>query len=201
MTRVLIAEDQTMMRDALTVLLDLEDDFEVVAQVSTAGEVVPAALRVEPDVALLDIEMPGGSGLDVAADLRDALPECVVVIVTTFGRPGYLRRALDAGARGFVVKDRPVGELAQAIRRVLAGEIVVDPALATAALSAGPNPLTPREREVLAAAADGSAAADISRRLYLSESTVRNHLSACITKTGTRNRMEAVRVARHNGWL
>nr|WP_277351485.1 response regulator transcription factor [Microbispora sp. CL1-1] len=197
----MIAEDQTMMRDALTVLLDLEDDFEVVAQVSTAGEVVPAALRVEPDVALLDIEMPGGSGLDVAADLRDALPECVVVIVTTFGRPGYLRRALDAGARGFVVKDRPVGELAQAIRRVLAGEIVVDPALATAALSAGPNPLTPREREVLAAAADGSAAADISRRLYLSESTVRNHLSACITKTGTRNRMEAVRVARHNGWL
>lgn len=124
-----------------------------------------------------------------------------MVIVTTFGRPGYLRRALDAGARGFVVKDRPVGELAQAIRRVLAGEVVVDPALATAALSAGPNPLTPRERDVLAAAADGSTAADISQRLYLSESTVRNHLSACITKTGTRNRMEAVRVARHNGWL
>ncbi|MBE3011692.1 response regulator [Microbispora sp. NEAU-D428] len=200
-TRVLIAEDQTMMRDALTVLLDLEDDFEVVAQVASAGEVVPAALRARPDVALLDIEMPGGSGLDATADLRAALPECVVVIVTTFGRPGYLRRALDAGARGFVVKDRPVGELAQAIRRVLAGEVVVDPALATAALSAGPNPLTPREREVLAAAADGSTAADISQRLYLSESTVRNHLSACITKTGTRNRMEAVRVARHNGWL
>ncbi|XVQ81922.1 response regulator [Microbispora siamensis] len=201
MTRVLIAEDQTMMRDALTVLLDLEDDFEVVAQVASAGEIVPAALRAKPDVALLDIEMPGGSGLDATVDLRAALPECVVVIVTTFGRPGYLRRALDAGARGFVVKDRPVGELAQAIRRVLAGEVVVDPALATAALSAGPNPLTPREREVLAAAADGSTAADISQRLYLSESTVRNHLSACITKTGTRNRMEAVRVARHNGWL
>ncbi|MEV4456155.1 response regulator [Microbispora sp. NPDC004025] len=201
MTRVLIAEDQTMMRDALTVLLDLEDDFEVVAQVATADEIVPAALRAKPDVALLDIEMPGGSGLDATADLRAALPGCVVVIVTTFGRPGYLRRALDAGARGFVVKDRPVGELAQAIRRVLAGEVVVDPALATAALSAGPNPLTPRERDVLAAAADGSTAADISRRLHLSESTVRNHLSACITKTGTRNRMEAVRVARHNGWL
>ncbi|WP_169946623.1 response regulator transcription factor [Microbispora sp. H11081] len=201
MTRVLIAEDQTMMRDALTVLLDLEDDFEVVAQVSTAGEIVPTALRVRPDVALLDIEMPGGSGLDAAADLRTALPGCVVVIVTTFGRPGYLRRALDAGARGFVVKDRPVGELAKAIRRVLAGEVVVDPALAAAALSAGPNPLTPRERDVLAAASDGSTAADISRRLHLSESTVRNHLSACITKTGTRNRMEAVRVARHSGWL
>ncbi|WP_169982525.1 response regulator transcription factor [Microbispora sp. H10836] len=201
MTRVLIAEDQTMMRDALTVLLDLEDDFEVVAQVATADEIVPAALRAKPDVALLDIEMPGGSGLDATTDLRAALPGCVVVIVTTFGRPGYLRRALDAGARGFVVKDRPVGELAQAIRRVLAGEVVVDPALATAALSAGPNPLTSRERDVLAAAADGSTAADISRRLHLSESTVRNHLSACITKTGTRNRMEAVRVARHNGWL
>ncbi|MEN3538118.1 response regulator transcription factor [Microbispora sp. ZYX-F-249] len=201
MTRVLIAEDQTMMRDALTVLLDLEDDFEVVAQVGTADEIVPAALRAKPDVALLDIEMPGGSGLDATTDLRAALPGCVVVIVTTFGRPGYLRRALDAGARGFVVKDRPVGELAQAIRRVLAGEVVVDPALATAALSAGPNPLTSRERDVLAAAADGSTAADISRRLHLSESTVRNHLSACITKTGTRNRMEAVRVARHNGWL
>lgn len=200
-TRVLIAEDQAMMRDALAVLLDLEDDFEVVAQVASGDEILPAALRTEPGVALLDIEMPGGGGLDATAGLRAALPSCAVVIVTTFGRPGYLRRALDAGARGFVVKDRPVGELAQAIRRVLAGEVVVDPALAAAALSAGPSPLTPREREVLVAAADGSTAADISRRLHLSESTVRNHLSSCIAKTGTRNRMEAVRAARHSGWL
>ncbi|ETK30486.1 response regulator transcription factor [Microbispora sp. ATCC PTA-5024] len=200
-TRVLIVEDQGMMRDALAALLDLEDDLEVVAQVGSAEEAVPTATRVRPDVVLLDIELPGGSGLDVTGDLRAALPGCAVIIVTTFGRPGYLRRALDAGARGFVVKDRPVDELAQAVRRVLAGETVVDPALAAAALSAGPSPLTPREREVLIAAADGSTAADISGRLHLSESTVRNHLSSCIMKTGTRNRMEAVRVARHSGWL
>ncbi|MEW9531042.1 response regulator [Microbispora sp. NPDC049125] len=201
MTRVLIAEDQGMLRDALAVLLELEDDFEVVAQVGSGDEVVPAALRTRPDVALLDIELNGSSGLDATPALLSALPGCAVLIVTTFGRPGYLRRALEAGARGFVVKDRPVEELAGAIRRVLAGETVVDPALAAAALRAGPSPLTPREREVLMAAADGSTAADISRRLHLSESTVRNHLSACITKTLTRNRMEALRTARQNGWL
>jgi two-component system response regulator DesR len=200
-TRVLIAEDQGMLRDALAVLLELEDDFEVVAQVGSGDDVVPAALRTRPDVALLDIELNGSSGLDATAALLSALPGCAVLIVTTFGRPGYLRRALEAGARGFVVKDRPVEELAGAIRRVLAGETVVDPGLAAAALRAGPSPLTPREREVLMAAADGSTAADISRRLHLSESTVRNHLSACISKTLTRNRTEALRTARQNGWL
>lgn len=201
MIRVLLAEDQGMMRGALALLLNLETDIEVVAQVERGDEVVPAALRARPDVALLDIEMPGISGLDAAAALRSELPACRVLILTTFGRPGYLRRAMDAGASGFLVKDGPVEELAAAIRRVLAGERVVDPALATAALAAGPNPLTEREREVLAAAADGSTIADIAGRLHLSESTVRNYLSSVIGKTGARNRMEALQAARAQGWL
>jgi two-component system response regulator DesR len=199
--RVLLAEDQGMMRGALALLLGLEDDFEVVGQVSTGDQIVPTALEVRPDVAVLDIEMPGRSGLDAAADLHAELPACKILIVTTFGRPGYLRRAMEAGASGFLVKDGPVEDLAHAIRRVLAGERVVDPELATAALSAGPNPLTARERDVLAAAVDGSTIADIAGRLHLSESTVRNYLSAAIGKTGSRNRIEAVRSARHNGWL
>jgi two-component system response regulator DesR len=199
--RVLLAEDQGMMRGALALLLGLEEDFEVVGQVSTGDQIVPTALEVGPDVAVLDIEMPGRSGLDAAADLHAALPDCKILIVTTFGRPGYLRRAMEAGASGFLVKDGPVEDLAHAIRRVLAGERVVDPELATAALSAGPNPLTGRERDVLAAAVDGSTIADIAGRLHLSESTVRNYLSAAIGKTGSRNRIEAVRAARHNGWL
>ncbi|GAB2851878.1 response regulator transcription factor [Actinoallomurus bryophytorum] len=201
MIRVLLAEDQGMMRGALALLLGLEEDFEVVGQVSTGDQIVPTALEVGPDVAVLDIEMPGRSGLDAAADLHAELPACKILIVTTFGRPGYLRRAMEAGASGFLVKDGPVEDLAHAIRRVLAGERVVDPELATAALSAGPNPLTGRERDVLAAAVDGSTIADIARRLHLSESTVRNYLSAAIGKTGSRNRIEAVRAARHNGWL
>ncbi|MDP9869920.1 MULTISPECIES: response regulator transcription factor [Streptosporangium] len=201
MIRILLAEDQGMMRGALAMLLELEEDIEVAATVGTGDEVVPAALRTRPDVALLDIEMPGISGLDAAAELRDRLPGCRVLILTTFGRPGYLRRAMEAGAAGFLVKDGPVEELATAVRRVLAGEKVIDPALAAAALSTGANPLTGRERDVLAAAADGATIADISLRLHLAESTVRNHLSAAIGKTGTRNRIEAARSARHNGWL
>lgn len=199
--RVLLAEDQGMMRGALALLLGLEDDMEVVAQVGAGDRIVEEALAVRPDVALLDIELPGRSGLDAAAELRDRLPGCRVLILTTFGRPGYLRRAMEAGAAGFLVKDGPVEELAGAIRRVLKGERVIDPALAAAALSAGPNPLTPREQDVLNASADGATVADIAGRLFLSESTVRNYLSAAIGKTGTRNRMEAVRAARQNGWL
>ncbi|GAA1302476.1 DNA-binding response regulator [Planotetraspora silvatica] len=201
MIKVLLAEDQGMMRGALALLLGLEDDIEVVAQVASGDDVVTAALEERPDVALLDIEMPGRTGLDAAADLRDRLPACRVVILTTFGRPGYLRRAMEAGAYGFLVKDGPVEELATAIRRVLQGERVIDPALAAAALSAGSSPLTDRERDVLAAASDGSTIADIALRLHLSESTVRNYLSSSIGKTGTRNRIEAARTARHNGWL
>lgn len=198
---VLLAEDQGMMRGALALLLGLEDDIEIVAQVGNGDEILPQALATRPDIALLDIELPGRSGLDAAADLRERLPDCRVLILTTFGRPGYLRRAMEAGASGFLVKDGPVEELAAAIRRVLAGERVIDPALAAAALSAGPNPLTQRERDVLAAAVDGATVADIAGRVHLSPATVRNYLSAAIGKTATRNRMEAVRAARQNGWL
>ncbi|MFE7772528.1 response regulator [Streptomyces sp. NPDC057445] len=201
MIRVLLAEDQGMMRGALALLLGMEEDIEVVAQLGRGDEIVDAALVARPDVALLDIELPGKSGLDAAADLRDEVPGCRVLILTTFGRPGYLRRAMEAGAAGFLVKDGPVEELAEAIRAVLRGETVIDPALAAAALSAGPSPLTPRERDVLNAAVDGATVADIAVKVHLSESTVRNYLSAAIGKTGTRNRIEAVRAARRQGWL
>ncbi len=201
MIRVLLAEDQGMMRSALATLLGLEPDLEIVAQVDSGDRVVAAALEHRPDVALLDIEMPGTSGLDAALELRAAVPRCRVMILTTFGRPGYLRRAMDAGARGFLVKDGPVEDLAAAIRKVLGGETVVDPALAAAALAAGPNPLTDRERDVLAAAVDGATIAELAGRLHLSESTVRNYLSSAIGKTGSRNRMEAVQAARAQGWL
>ncbi|MET7675596.1 response regulator transcription factor [Streptomyces seoulensis] len=199
--RLLLAEDQGMMRGALALLLGMEEDIEVVAQVAAGDAIVTAAVEHRPDVALLDIELPGMSGLDAAALLRERVPGCRVLILTTFGRPGYLRRAMEAGAAGFLVKDGPVEELAQAVRRVLAGETVVDPVLAAAALSAGPNPLTARECDVLTASVDGATVADIAARLHLSESTVRNYLSSAIGKTGTRNRAEAVREARQRGWL
>ncbi|MFD3562159.1 response regulator [Streptomyces sp. NPDC058686] len=199
--RVLLAEDQGMMRGALALLLGLEEDIEVVAQVATGDAIVGAALESRPDVALLDIELPGRSGLDAAADLRAECPDCRVLILTTFGRPGYLRRAMEAGAAGFLVKDGPVEDLAEAVRRVLRGETVIDPALAAAALSAGPNPLTARECDALKASVDGATVSDIAGKLHLSESTVRNYLSSAIGKTGTRNRMEAMREARQQGWL
>ncbi|MGW4388450.1 response regulator [Streptomyces sp. NBC_00063] len=199
--RVLLAEDQGMMRGALALLLGLEEDIEVVAQVGRGDEIVGTALETRPDVALLDIELPGRSGLEAAADLREQCPDCRVLILTTFGRPGYLRRAMEAGAAGFLVKDGPVEDLAEAVRRVLRGETVIDPALAAAALSAGPNPLTTRECDVLKASVDGATVSDIAGRLHLSESTVRNYLSSAIGKTGTRNRMEAMREARQQGWL
>ena len=201
MIKVLIAEDQGMVRGALKVLLDLETDIEVVAEAGRGDEVVALAGRCDPDVALLDIEMPGMDGLDAAAALHAAVPSCVILILTTFGRPGYLRRAMEAGASGFLVKDGPVEELAAAIRRAVGGERVIDPSLAAAALSAGPNPLTAREQDVLRAAVDGSTIAAISDRLALSEGTVRNYLSSAIQKTATRNRTEALRVAEANGWL
>ncbi|MEV6696816.1 response regulator transcription factor [Streptomyces sp. NPDC051453] len=199
--RVLLAEDQGMMRGALALLLGLEEDIEVVAQVGRGDAIVGTALETRPDVALLDIELPGRSGLEAAADLREQCPDCRVLILTTFGRPGYLRRAMEAGAAGFLVKDGPVEDLAEAVRRVLRGETVIDPALAAAALSAGPNPLTTRECDVLKASVDGATVSDIAGKLHLSESTVRNYLSSAIGKTGTRNRMEAMREARQQGWL
>jgi two-component system response regulator DesR len=201
MIRILLAEDQGMVRGALASLLNLEPDLEVVGQVAGGDQVVAEALRLAPDVALLDIEMPGLDGLAAAEALRKASPGCRVLILTTFGRPGYLRRAIDAGASGFLVKDGPVELLADAIRRVLDGERVIDPKLAVAALSAGDNPLSPRERDVLRAATDGSTATDIADRLHLSEGTVRNYLSSAIQKTSARNRLEAATTATENGWL
>ena len=201
MIRVLLAEDQSMVRGALATLLELEPDIEVVAQVGRGDEVVVAALEAEPDVALLDIEMPGMSGLEAAERMAAELPGCRVLILTTFGRPGYLRRAMQGGAAGFVLKDAPASELAAAIRRALAGDRVVDPGLAAAALSQGDSPLTPREHEVLAASRDHVAIADLARALYLSPGTVRNHLSSVMQKLDARNRGEAVKLAEERGWL
>ena len=199
--RVLLAEDQAMLRGALAVLLNLEDDVIVVAQVGSGTEIVAEALRARPDVALLDIELPGRNGLDGAADLARELPECRVIMLTTFARPGYVQRAMAAGARGFLAKDGPVESLAEAIRTVVAGGTVVDPDLARHALRQASSPLTDRERDVLAAAEDGSTITDIASRLHLSASTVRNYLSSAIGKTGTRNKVEAALLARRNGWL
>jgi two-component system response regulator DesR len=201
MIRVLLAEDQALVRGAIAALLRLETDLDVVAEVARGDEVVARALATRPDVALLDIEMPGLDGLSVAAQLRTALPTCRVIVVTTFGRPGYLRRAMEAGAAGFLLKDAPASQLADAIRGVAAGRRVVDPSLALDALSEGTNPLSPREREVLTASLDLATIAEIADRLSLSEGTVRNHLSAAIQKTGSRNRAEAARVAEDKGWL
>lgn len=201
MIRILLADDQALVRGALAALLDLEPDIDVVAQVGRGDQVVQAALESRPDVALLDIEMPGLSGIETTAELRAALPECRCLIVTTFGRPGYLRRALDAGAQGFVVKDTPASELADAVRRVHAGLRVVDPQLAVESLTHGANPLTDREQEVLRAAKDGAPASALAKRLSLSQGTVRNHLSSAIRKTGCSTSAEAVRQAEANGWL
>jgi len=201
MIRVLLAEDQTMVRGALAALLALESDIEIVAQAARGDEVLRTALDAHPDVALLDIEMPGASGLDAAAELHRHLPACRVIILTTFGRPGYLRRAMESGAVGFLVKDAPATELAAAIRRVAAGGRVVDPALASAALSDGSNPLTDRERAVLASAARGASIADMAATMYLSEGTVRNYLSIAIQKLNAQNRVEAARIAEEKGWL
>lgn len=199
--RVLVADDQALVRSALAALIDLEEDLEVVAQVGRGDEVVAAVREHQPDVALLDIEMPGLDGLAAAAALQRELPRCRVAILTTFGRPGYLRRAMESGALGFVVKDAPAEELARAIRLVAAGERVVDPALATLTLAGGPSPLTGRERDVLVASRGGTTVAEIATSLLLSEGTVRNYLSAAIAKTGARNRTEATRIADDRGWL
>lgn len=199
--RLLLADDQALVRGALAALLDLEPDLEVVAEVGSGDDVVPAATRLAPDVALLDVEMPGLDGIEATREVKRAVPGLRVLIVTTFGRPGYLRRALRAGADGFVVKDTPARELADAVRRIHAGLRVVDPLLAADSLVAGESPLTSRETEVLRAARDGASVATVAGRLFLSQGTVRNHLSAAIGKTGSANRAEAVRVADENGWL
>jgi len=199
--RLLIADDQALVRGALAALLDLETDLIVVGQVGRGDEVVTAALDCRPDMALLDIEMPGLDGIAACAALTRALPTCRVLMVTTFGRPGYVRRALAAGARGFVVKDTPAAQLAEAVRRVAAGLRVIDPTLAIESLASGQSPLTARERDVLVASRHGGTVADIAAATFLSEGTVRNHLSAAIGKTRARTRAEAVRLAAEQGWL
>lgn len=199
--RLLLADDQSLVRGALAALLDLESDLEVVAEVGRGDEVLEAARGKRVDVALLDVEMPGLDGVAATRIVRQELPDCRVLIVTTFGRPGYLRQAMAAGASGFVVKDTPARQLADAVRRVHAGLRVVDPQLAAESLTQGDSPLTDREGDVLRAAVDGATAHDIADRLHLSEGTVRNHLSSAIGKTGARTRAEAVRVATDNGWL
>ncbi|MGW6195684.1 response regulator [Kribbella sp. NPDC055110] len=199
--RLLIADDQALVRGALAALLDLEPDLEVVSEVGRGDEVIDAAKNARPDVALLDVEMPGLDGIEAAAALRTAVPGVRVLMVTTFGRPGYLRRAMEAGAAGFVVKDTPATQLADAVRRVHQGLRVVDPSLAAETLVAGTSPLTGRESDVLRAAREGGTVADIAKELHLSEGTVRNHLSAAIGKTGARTRAEAARIAIDNGWL
>ena len=201
MIRVLIAEDQALLREALVDVLQKDHDIEVVAQVGRGDEILASALRASPDVALLDIELPGKDGLMVAADLRDRLPGCRIVMLTVFGRPGYVRRALDNGAIGFVLKDASPATLVDAIRRAAAGERVIDPQLALATLDEGENPLTPREREVLAMSARGATAAELARALHLTQGTVRNHLSIAIQKLGARTRLEAIRTAEEKGWL
>lgn len=201
MIRLLIADDQALVRGALAALLGLESDIDVVAEVARGDEVVDAALSSNPDVAMLDVDMPGLDGISAASRLKSALPDCQVLMVTTFGRPGYLRRAMQAGASGFVVKDTPARQLADAVRKVSSGLRVVDPTLAAETLTNGDSPLTERETDVLSAARTGGSITDIARTMHLSEGTVRNYLSNAIGKTSARNRAEAVRIAEERGWL
>jgi len=201
MIRVLLADDQALVRGALTALLSLERDIEVVAEVGTGEEALTQAAATRPDVALLDVQMPGMDGLTAADQLRTIVPGCRVIVCTTFGRPGYLVRAMAAGAAGFVVKDAPPEQLVDAVRRVHAGLRVVDPVLAAESLASGRSPLTARELEVLRAAARGGTVAEVAKLVHLSQGTVRNHLSAAIGKTGARTSADAVRLAEQRGWL
>lgn len=199
--KVLVADDQALVRGGLVAMLNLETDLRVVAEVSSGDEVLAAATDAHADVALLDVQMPGKDGLTAAAELRKALPGCRVVVCTTFGRPGYLARAMAAGAAGFVVKDAPPEQLVEAVRRVHAGLRVVDPDLAAESLATGFSPLTERERDVLRTARQGRTATEIAKVLHLSNGTVRNHLSSAIGKTNAVNGADAARIADNNGWL
>lgn len=198
--RVVIAEDQTMVLGALAALLELDGDIRVLSQERNGKEALTSVLREHPDVLITDIEMPEMTGLELAAEIRSRGLSTRVVILTTFARAGYLRRAMDAGARGYVLKDRPAKELAEAVRRVHKGLRVIDPELAAEAWGE-PDPLTDRERQVLRLAGDGAATSDIAMKLRLSEGTVRNYLSEAISKLGAANRIEAARIARGRGWL
>jgi len=199
--RVLLAEDQTMLRGALAALLDLEPDITVIAQAASGREALKLARLHAPDVVITDIEMPDRTGLELADDLKGAAFSCHVIILTTFARPGYLRRALEAGARGYLLKDRPASELAEAVRRVHSGLRAIDPDLAAEAWSSDADPLSDRERQILIRAGEGRSTAEIAGELHLSEGTVRNYLSEAIAKLGAANRTDAARIARARGWL
>jgi two-component system response regulator DesR len=201
MIRILIAEDVRILRDTLVAVLQLEDDLDVVATAATGDEIVPSALEHRPDVAVLDIDLPGTDGLTAAAELNRRLPHCRTLILTGMGKPGHLRRAMAAHARGFMIKDAPAEQLIDAIRRVAAGERVVDPQLALAALEVAENPLSPREAEILKRHAAGASATEIAAELFLSYGTVRNYLASAVTKLGARNRVDAARIAADAGWL
>ena len=199
--RVVLAEDQAMVLGALAALLDLEHDIEVVARAADGKAALAEVKKLKPDVLVTDIEMPQMTGLELAMYLKEIASPVRVMILTTFARPGYLRRALDAGARGYLLKDRPAKELAEAVRRVHAGLRVVDPGLATEAWAAEDDPLTDRERQILQRAGDGRSSGEIAAELRLSEGTVRNYLSEAIAKLGAQNRVDAARIARAKGWL
>ncbi|EEZ78825.1 response regulator receiver domain protein [Actinomyces sp. oral taxon 848 str. F0332] len=199
--RIVVADDQALVRGAIAMMLDLEEDIEVVAQAGNGREAIEAVACGDVDVVLADVEMPVMDGIAAASRIRKEHPDVKILMVTTFGRPGYLRRAMEAGASGFVVKDAPSDSLASAVRKVMAGQRVVDPDLAAESLAASSNPLTEREQDVLRATSDGGTTADVSRSLFLSQGTVRNYLSSAIHKTGARTRAEAVVIARDNGWL
>lgn len=201
MIRVLLAEDMHMIRSALTALLRLESDLEVVAEVTRGDEIVPAALRVRPDVAIVDIDLPVVDGITAAAELRSLLPSCRILVLTAMGQPGQVRRALEAGIEAFLVKDAPGERLADAIRRTAAGLRVLDAELVASAMEYGESPLTQREATVLREAARGASAEEIASRLHLSPGTVRNYLTGAITKTGARNKIDAIRIAEDAGWL
>lgn len=201
MIRIVLAEDMHMVRGALVALLGLETDIEVVEDVDNGTDIVPAVLRCRPDVAVIDIDLPGMDGLTAAGLVREKMPSCRTLMLTSLGRPGTLRRALDVRVSGFILKDAPPPQLAGAIRRVAAGERVIDPQLALAAWDARENPLTQREIEVLRHAAQGADAMEIAERLSLSAGTVRNYLTTIVTKIDARNRLDAIRIAQESGWV
>jgi two-component system, NarL family, response regulator DesR len=199
--RILVAEDMHMIRGALVALLSLEDDMEVVAELERGDQILAAALDTRPDIAVIDIDLPGLDGISAASRLHDEHPGCRTLVLTGLGRPGLLLRALQAHVRGFLLKDAPADALAAGVRRVAAGERVIDPDLVAVALETGSTPLTPRETDVLRTAQDGAATEEIAVRLSLSPATVRNYLSNAMTKVGGRNRLDAIRIARQAGWL
>lgn len=201
MIRVLVVEDMHVVRRALVALLELEDDIEVVAELGRGDEVVPAAVGLLPDVAVLDIGLPGTDGLTVAHELHERVPDCRTLVLTALDQPGHLLRALESHVRGYVVKDAPSASLVDGVRRVAAGDRVIDPELVAAAIETGHSPLTDREADVLRAAAGGDSTEDIATQLHLSPATVRNYLSNAMTKLGARNRIDAIRIAQDAGWL